>query len=71
MNALSKSHLSKMKTREPPYTDNSPTALAPFRKGSPPLFFLISQPRASHTTLVVAIFSRVVLHVPINIMILS
>jgi hypothetical protein len=29
----------------------------------PPLAFLISQPRASHTTLVVALFSRVVLHV--------
>jgi hypothetical protein len=34
------------------------------------LAFLVSQPRASHTTLVVALFSRVVLHVPINIMIL-
>jgi hypothetical protein len=29
------------------------------------------QPRESHYTLVVALFSRVVLHVPINIMILS
>jgi hypothetical protein len=43
----------------------------PFRYGSHPLAFLISQPRASHTTLVVALFSRVVLLVPINIMILS
>jgi hypothetical protein len=58
-------------TQGPPYTDHSPTALAPFRQGSHPLAFLISQPRASHTTLVVALFSRVVLHVPINIMILS
>jgi hypothetical protein len=49
-------------TQGPPYTDHSPTALAPF---------LVSQPRASHSTLVVALFSRVVLHVPINIMILS
>jgi hypothetical protein len=38
---------------------------------SPPLAFLVSQPRASHTTLVVALFSRVVLHVLINIMFLS
>ena len=35
-------------TQGPPYTDHSPTALAPFRYGSPPLAFLISQPRASH-----------------------
>jgi hypothetical protein len=39
--------------------------------GRPPLAFLISHPRAFHTTLIVALFSRVVLHVPINIMILS
>jgi hypothetical protein len=58
-------------TQGPPYTDHSPTALAPFGYGSPPLAFLISQPRASHTTLVVAQYSRVVLHVPINNMILS
>jgi hypothetical protein len=30
-----------------------------------------ARPRASHTTLVVALFSRVFLHVPINNMILS
>jgi hypothetical protein len=47
-------------TQEPLYTDHSPTALAPFGLGSPPLAFLISQSRASHTTLVVALFSRVV-----------
>jgi hypothetical protein len=47
-------------TQGPPYTDHSPTALDPFGSGSPPLAFLISQPRASHTTLVVALFSRVV-----------
>jgi hypothetical protein len=35
------------------------------------LAFLISQQNASHTTLVVALFSWVVLHVPITIMILS
>jgi hypothetical protein len=58
-------------TQGPPHTNPSPTTLAPFGQGSPPLAFLISQPRASHTTLVVALFSRVVLHVPINIMILS
>jgi hypothetical protein len=58
-------------TQGPPHTDHSPTALAPFGLGSPPLAFLISQPRASHTTLVVALFSQVVLHVPINIMMLS
>jgi hypothetical protein len=50
---------------------SSSTALAPFVQGSPLLAFLISQPRVSHTTLVVALFSRVVLHVTINIMILS
>jgi hypothetical protein len=58
-------------TQGPPYTDHSPTALAPFGYGSHSLAFLIRQPRASHTTLVVALFSRVVLHVPINIMIIS
>jgi hypothetical protein len=58
-------------TQGPPYTDHSPTALAPIRYGSHPLAFLVNQPRVSHTTLVVALFSRVVLHVPINIMILS
>ena len=58
-------------TQGPPYTDHSPTVLAPFGEGSTPLAFLISQPRASHTTLVVALFSRVVLHVPINITILT
>jgi hypothetical protein len=58
-------------TQAPPYTDHSPIALAPFGYGSPPLAFLISQRRASHTTLVVALFSRLVLHVPTNIMILS
>jgi hypothetical protein len=46
---------------------NSPTALAPFGYGSLPLAFLISQPRASHSTLVVARVSQVKLHVPINI----
>jgi hypothetical protein len=39
---------------------SSPTALAPFEQGSPPLAFLINHPRASYTTLVVALFSRVV-----------
>jgi hypothetical protein len=39
---------------------SSPTALAPFGWASPPLSFLISQPRAFQTTLVVALFSRVV-----------
>jgi hypothetical protein len=58
-------------TQGPLYIDHSPTALAPFRLGSHPLAFLVSQPRASHTTLVVALFSRVALHVSINIMILS
>jgi hypothetical protein len=58
-------------TQWPPYTDHFPTALAPFGYVSPPLAFLISHSRASHTTLVVALFSRVVLHVPINIMILT
>jgi hypothetical protein len=38
---------------------------------SHPIAFLISQPRVSHTTLVAALFFRVVLHFPINIMILS
>jgi hypothetical protein len=47
-------------TLGPPYTDHSPTALAPFGYGSYPLAFLVNQPRASHTTLVVALFSRVV-----------
>jgi hypothetical protein len=49
-------------TQGPPYTYHSPTTLAPFRSDSPPLAFLISQPRASHTTLVAAMFSRVVAH---------
>jgi hypothetical protein len=35
-------------TQGPPYTDHSPTALAPFGSGSLPLAFLINQPRASH-----------------------
>jgi hypothetical protein len=43
-------------TQEPPYTDHSPYRSAPFGQGSPPLAFLISQLRASHTTLVVALF---------------
>jgi hypothetical protein len=50
---------------------NSPTALAPFGYGRPPLAFLISQQRASHSTLVVARVSQVKLHVPINIIVLS
>ena len=37
-----------------------PYCPCPFREGSPTLAFLISQPRASHSTLVVALFSRVV-----------
>jgi hypothetical protein len=35
-------------------------------KDSHTLAFLINWPRASHSTLVVALFPRVVLHVPIN-----
>jgi uncharacterized Zn-finger protein len=45
----------------------SPTALAPFGYASLPLAFLISQPRASHSTLMVARVSQVKLHVPIKI----
>jgi hypothetical protein len=48
-----------------------PYCPCPFREGSHQLAFLVNQPRASHTTLAVALFSRVVLYVPINIMILS
>jgi hypothetical protein len=56
--------------------ENLPTRLlpycpCPFRVGSPPLAFLISQPRASHSTLVVAHVSQVKLHVPFNIIVLS
>jgi hypothetical protein len=40
-------------------------------KDSHTLAFLINYPRSSHSTLVVALFSQVVLHVPINKMILS
>jgi hypothetical protein len=58
-------------TQGPPHIDHTPTALAPIGLGSPPLAFLVSQPRASHATLVVARFSLVVLHIPITIMILS
>jgi hypothetical protein len=59
-------------TRGPPYT----LAVMPPRlplpgQGNLSLAFLITWPRASHSTLVVALFSRVVLHVPINNMILS
>jgi hypothetical protein len=36
------------------------TAIAAKSTQGPPLAFLISQPRASHTTIVVALFSRVV-----------
>jgi hypothetical protein len=39
-----------------PTTPLLPFPLSPFGKGSPPLAFLISQPRASHTTLLVALF---------------
>jgi hypothetical protein len=47
------------------------TAVAPFEQGSPPLPFLISKSKTSHTTLMVALLSWVKLHVPINKMILS
>ena len=47
-------------TQGPPYIDHSHTGLAPFGYGSPPLAILISQSRASQTTLVVTLFSRVV-----------
>jgi hypothetical protein len=36
------------------------------RKDYPKVAFLINWPRASHSTHVVALFSRVVLHVPIK-----
>jgi hypothetical protein len=65
-----KSHRSMIDSRTSLYRSSS-TALAPFGFGSPPLPFLISQPRASHSTLVVARLSQVKLHVPINTMILS
>jgi hypothetical protein len=65
-----KSHRSMINPRTSLYWQ-LPYRPCPFRVGSPLLAFLISQPRASHTTLVVALFSRVVLHVSIIIMILS
>jgi hypothetical protein len=51
------------------YIDSLPAC--PFRVRSSLTSFLINHPRASHSTLVVALFSRVVLHVPINKIILS
>jgi hypothetical protein len=63
-------HHSKINLRTSLHT-YSPTALAPFDKGSPPLAFLVSQPRASHSTLVVARVSQVKLDVPIDIIVLS
>jgi hypothetical protein len=53
-------------TREPPYM---PTPLLPLPLSGKvvSLAFLISQPRASHSTLVVARVSQVKLHVPIKI----
>jgi hypothetical protein len=65
-----KSHRSMIGPRNSLYRSFS-TALAPFGEGSPPLVFLISQPWASHTILVVTLFSRVILHVPMNTIILS
>jgi hypothetical protein len=41
------------------------------RRRPPTLAFLISQPRVSHSTLVVARLSQVKLHVPVNTIILS
>jgi hypothetical protein len=53
------------------YSSSDASPLAPFGYGNLSLAFLITWPRASHSTLVVALFFWVVLHVPINIMILS
>jgi hypothetical protein len=50
---------------------NDASSLAPFGKDNPSLVLLINWPRASHTTLVVALFSQVKIHVTVNKMILS
>jgi hypothetical protein len=65
-NPSSDRHRSKINPRTSLHA-YSPTALAHFGLGSLPLAFLISQTRASHSTLVVARVSQVKLHLPIKI----
>jgi hypothetical protein len=58
-------------TRTSLYSTATPPRLPLPEQGNLSLTFLITWPRVSHSTLVVAQFTQVKLHVPINTMILS
>jgi hypothetical protein len=69
-NPSSNRHRSKINPRTSLHA-YSPTALAPLGEGSLPLAFLISQPRASHSTLMVARFLKLSSMFQLKLMILT
>jgi hypothetical protein len=58
-------------TQRPPSNSTPPPRLPLSGKDEVTLAFLIIEPRASHSVLVVAVLSQVKLHVPINTILLS